>query len=204
MVRENFPATYLPFEAEGLPTLYGAKGCWETALHAPRTASLRDGPHPGGLFRRARPVAEAGEVEAIFENDDGSDDAPDPSMLAGGRWLVAKDAAFAEAIVSALLAELPVLRKLQDAVVLEDDAFRLPANWDEPTLRGLVRLNHVNLMPVASADGRPYIGADFDCVWEREHGCGLLLLGTEVIEIGGGNVAAEAWRAVRHVEGDPA
>ncbi|WP_354682360.1 DUF6985 domain-containing protein [Cupriavidus necator] len=71
----------------------------------------------------------------------------------------------------------------------------LPERWDETTLLSLVRLNSINVHPVA---GAPYLGLDFRCAWDDEHGYGLMMAGTEVVEIGGADVAALSWIADRH------
>ena len=155
----------VPLIVQGLPTLYGSKGSWVTALPLPHTACFR-----GATARAASPgyakadrIAETGEVTVYLENDDGSDGAPDGAMIEAARWLLENDAAFFRAVLDAMLADLPSLRAIENATVLADDAFRLPERWGEATLLPLVRLNNINLYPVL---GAPYIGLDFSCAWE--------------------------------------
>lgn len=189
----------VPLIVQGLPTLYGSEGSWVTALPLPHTACFR-----GATARAASPgyakadrIAETGEVTVYLENDDGSDGAPDGAMIEAARWLLENDAAFFRAVLDAMLADLPSLRAIENATVLADDAFRLPERWGEATLLPLVRLNNINLYPVL---GAPYIGLDFSCAWEDEHGYGLMLAGTEVVETGGADVGALGWIAARHAE----
>lgn len=204
MDTSQLPASSVPYTAPGLPTLYGQKGgwcVWASALPLPHTAQLRG---PGTLapargYADADRIAEEGEVIVYFENDDGSDVAPDPIMLDTARWLLENDAAFFQAVLAAMLADLPGLREIEDSIVLGDDAFRLPEQWDQTTLLSLIRLNNINVHPVA---GAPYIGLDLRCAWEPEHGYGLMMAGTEVVETGGADVGSLSWIAARHAGGD--
>lgn len=194
--------SYIPLTIPGLPTLYGSKGswcAWVTALPLPHTARFRGTTARAALRGYAEPdrIAEPGEVTTYFENDDGSGDAPDVTMIEAARWLLENDAPFFRVVLDAMLADLPRLRAIEDSIVLADDAFRLPERWDEATLLPLVRLNNINLHPVA---GAPYIGLDFSCAWEDEHGYGLMMAGTEVVETGGADVGALSWIAARHAE----
>ncbi|CUI55556.1 DUF6985 domain-containing protein [Achromobacter xylosoxidans] len=71
----------------------------------------------------------------------------------------------------------------------------LPPRWDEQTLLTLIRLNSITFHPV---DGGPYIGLDLRCAWDDEHGYGLMMAGTDVIETGGADVGSLSWIAARH------
>jgi hypothetical protein len=43
----------------------------------------------------------------------------------------------------------------------------------------------------------PYIGYEFGCEWEQEHGVGVMMHGTRVVEMGGADVAILEWIADR-------
>ncbi|BEP66767.1 MULTISPECIES: hypothetical protein [unclassified Variovorax] len=198
----HIPPSYLPLNVPGLPMLYGPKGswcAWVTALRLPHTARFRDATARAAMrgYAESDRIADFGEVVAYFENDDGSGSAPSAAMIEAARWLLVNDAAFFGAVLEAMLADLPSLRAIEGSTVLADDAFRLPECWDEATLLPLVRLNNINLHPVA---GAPYIGLDFSCAWEHEHGYGLMMAGTEIVETGGADVGALSWIAARHAE----
>lgn len=199
MNTSHISASDVPLNVQGLPTFYGSKGSWVTALPLPHTARFRGSTalaaSPG--YGKADRIAEAGEVTVYLENDDGSGQTPDAAMIEAARWLLENDAAFFRAVLDAMLADLPSLRAIENATVLADDAFRLPERWDEATLLPLVRLNNINLYPVL---GAPYIGLDFSCAWEDEHGYGLMMAGAEVVETGGADVGALGWIAARHAE----
>lgn len=179
MLIDRLPPDSPPYEAAGLPVLYGRDGYWVSALPMPLTSTLWHSlvalPHPGRGYHK---FAEPGEVPVSFENDDGGD-VPHPMLLETGRWLIENDAAVERAIVAALLAD-------QDG-------------FDEPSLRPMIRLLGLVIHEVK---GRlPYFGAELACSWEEEHGAGIMFHGTEAIQTGGGDVPNLAWIALRHAEG---
>ncbi len=49
-------------------------------------------------------------------------------------------------------------------------------------------------------DGIPYVGFCFDCSWDDEHGLGVLMHGTRVVEIGGMDTAFLWWIPVQDAE----
>lgn len=200
MNSEQIPADYTPLDVPGLPLLYGpqADWCvWLTTLPLPNMAQFRSAGSlaPSRGHARDDRLAAPGEVLAFFENDDGSGGEPAPMMIAAARWLLANDAAFYRAVRDAMLADLPRLRAEQNSIVLADDAFLLPPQWDEGTLHTLVRLNSVTFHPVTGAH---YIGLDFGCAWDDEHGYGVMMAGTDTVATGGADVGGLSWIAARH------
>ena len=66
-------------------------------------------------------------------------------------------------------------------------------------LRHLLGTPSVNVHNI-DTDGVPYIGFGMDCPWDQEHGVGVLLHGTRVVAVGGGDVAVLRWIARRDAE----
>jgi hypothetical protein len=46
-------------------------------------------------------------------------------------------------------------------------------------------------------DGLPYVGYEFGRRWDGEHGLGVLMHGTRVVEVGGADTAMTLWIAKR-------
>lgn len=137
-------------------------------------------------------------MPVTLENSDGNGDAPEPTMLDAARWLLARDAIVTRLLIDTMLADLPRLRELERQVTPGDET-PLPTQWNEAELRARIRLSHVTLPAVR---GRlPYFGVEFACDWEIEHGYGVMCHGTEIVEIGGGDVPNLDWVAARHAEG---
>lgn len=61
-------------------------------------------------------------------------------------------------------------------------------------LRALIGLSSVNVHQVRK-DGIPYVGFEFGCTWDDEHGLGVLMHGTRTVEIGGAHTAIMLWIA---------
>jgi hypothetical protein len=51
-------------------------------------------------------------------------------------------------------------------------------------------------------DGLPYVGYEFGCTWDGEHGLGVLVHGTRVVEVGGAQTAMTLWIAKQDAHGD--
>lgn len=51
-----------------------------------------------------------------------------------------------------------------------------------------------------SANRLPYFGITFRCTWDEEHGAGVLMHGTRVVEIGGVDTAILLWMAKENAE----
>jgi hypothetical protein len=65
----------------------------------------------------------------------------------------------------------------------------LPPALDSPDqLRGLIELSWVHVL-AAAKDGVPYIGYQFVCEWEGEHGLGVMTHRGEVVAVGQADAA---------------
>ena len=49
-------------------------------------------------------------------------------------------------------------------------------------------------------DGVPYVGYEFGCEWDEEHGLVVLMHGTRLIEVGFADTAILLWIAERDAE----
>jgi hypothetical protein len=56
-------------------------------------------------------------------------------------------------------------------------------------LSSMVDLSFVRVYP-HSNDGKPYFGFEFECNWDPEHGCGVLLHGPTALAAGGSEAAS--------------
>jgi hypothetical protein len=48
--------------------------------------------------------------------------------------------------------------------------------------------------------GLPYIGFEFGCLWDEEHGLGVLMHGTRCVEVGGCDTAILLWIAKQDLD----
>lgn len=60
----------------------------------------------------------------------------------------------------------------------------------------LIEIDGVNVHQVGEHTA-PYVGIEFRCTWDEEHGAGVLLAGRRVVEVGGADTAILLWIAER-------
>jgi hypothetical protein len=63
----------------------------------------------------------------------------------------------------------------------------------------LIGLSSVHVLSVAK-DGIAYIGFEFGCTWDGEHGLGVMTHRDRVIEVGGADTSFLAWIAEQDAE----
>lgn len=67
-------------------------------------------------------------------------------------------------------------------------------------LRGLVGLYGVHVL-TPSKDGVAYVGLEFGCTWDEEHGAGVMLHRDRVVDVGGADSSFLGWIAERDAAG---
>lgn len=74
-----------------------------------------------------------------------------------------------------------------------------PVIANERNLRKNVGLYSINIHQVDN-QGIPYVGYEFGCEWEEEHGLGVLMHGTRLVEVGFADTAILLWIAEEDVK----
>ncbi|MDJ0847181.1 MAG: hypothetical protein QNK04_02255 [Myxococcota bacterium] len=139
-----------------------------------------------------------GSVDLVFAPE-GRDEGPlTGAEIALVQWLLDHREGVVSAVLAALVASYPDLQAAED---LEDEERRelMPDLRSPEDLRELIRLESVNVHPLSVGDA-PYIGFEFDCRWDEEHGLGVLMHGERVVEIGGADTAIYLWIAEQDAE----
>ncbi|MCL8014223.1 hypothetical protein [Streptomyces sp. AS02] len=109
----------------------------------------------------------------------------DDAETASVTWAVDNLPALLDALRPAVRAHCAVLRT-------EDEE----PDGEVPTAQDLVGISALYVHPIAR-DGIPYVGVEFDCPLDEEHGLGVLLHGTRVVDVGGADTALLLWIARR-------
>jgi uncharacterized protein DUF6985 len=109
--------------------------------------------------------------------------------------LLDHEAEVASAILEGLLAEYPRLQRDYGYEAAERETY-MPDLSSAEDFRQLIGLHNVHFVPLLKED-LPYVGYEFGCTWDGEHGLGVLLHGTRVVEIGGADAAFTLWIAER-------
>ena len=109
------------------------------------------------------------------------------------RWAVRHEGEMQNALLAALLLRYAALRAEPDyADAIEDEL--MPPVRDVDGFRPLIGLHSLNVHQIEKA-GRPYVGFEFGCTWDDEHGLGVLMHGKRVVKIGGADTAILLWIA---------
>lgn len=94
-----------------------------------------------------------------------------------------------ENILNALM---PYYRQVQEDYGLDEDGSS-PVTAIEQ-FKDLVGLSRIHLLDV-SKDGYAYVGYEFGCTWDEEHGLGVMTHKDRVIEIDSADIAFNTWTA---------
>lgn len=179
-----------------LPPLKWDEYCWTGEIilpswrgfQAPHTRRARSGP--------ADPTT--GAVCVRFDTDGAGNVPPTEAQIAAYRWLVAHETEVAAAVLNGIFAAYPRFREeYLDAYNLESEpevAAVVPVLDRAEQLTGMMGLYAVFVLPLPN-DGVGYVGFEFGCAWEREHGLGVLTNRNRVVEIGQADTAFDGNRA---------
>lgn len=100
-------------------------------------------------------------------------------------------------LLNAILDAYPEFRHqfFEDYNIKENEDY-LPRVTSVNGLSKVIALEEIFVHQI-SKDGLPYVGYQFSCDWDKEHGLGVLMHQKRVIEIGGADCAFTLWVAER-------
>jgi hypothetical protein len=113
--------------------------------------------------------------------------------LSAIRWVIEHEASLAGALLSSVVKEYPSMQEQYSYSDNEKEEV-MPDITSVEDLRALIGLYAVNVHQVQK-DGIPYVGFEFGCTWDEEHGLGVLMHGARTVEIGGADTAFLLWIA---------
>jgi hypothetical protein len=143
---------------------------------------------------QGRARSSSSKVELVFAPE-GRDDAPlQESEVALVRWALRNESKMQRELVKTLLGGWA---KARERYVADGGEPKLmPPVRKVDDLKRLIELRGVNVHQL-DKDGIPYVGFILGCTWDAEHGLGVLMHGTRVVEIGGADTAILLWIAKR-------
>ena len=137
-----------------------------------------------------------GTVEIVFAPE-GRDASPlTPAERSSVQWLLDNQSDVSEAVKAAIFRQYPELQAI-DGNPPAGTSPHMPPLTSPEDLKGLVGLYAINVHQISKA-GSPYLGFEFGCTWDDDHGLGVLMHGLEVVEVGGSDTARLLWIAKRH------
>jgi hypothetical protein len=111
------------------------------------------------------------------------------------QWFIDHERIVSEAVKAAIFHEYPRLQE-QYGYSPAERVQCMPDISSPEELKPLVGLHSVNVHQIEKGEA-PYLGFEFGCTWDDEHGLGVLVHGTRVVEVGGADRAILLWIAKR-------
>ena len=136
-----------------------------------------------------------GTVDLVFAPEGREDGPLEDHELRLMQWFVDHHEEVSQVALERILASYDTLRDGYGHAEQEQAALAPDISCLDD-LRPLVGLHAVDVHNV-HLNGIPYIGLEFVCTWDDEHGVGLMMNGTRVVDIGGADTAILRWIAKR-------
>jgi hypothetical protein len=126
---------------------------------------------------------------------------PSPEQATAFQLLLDEEKAIGDSVLQEIFDHYPEWKdEYADATDDEEADEVMPDLESADQLRQLMGLSNVHILRVAK-DGIAYVGFEFGCVWEREHGLGVMTHGDRVVAVGGADVSFLEWIAEHDAEG---
>jgi hypothetical protein len=119
---------------------------------------------------------------------------PSAEQIAAYAFLKAHDQAVHDAIIRHVFEQYPVLGEQSSMFNEALDLDPWPTIESPHQLRTNIGLGNVIVHRV-SRDGVAYVGFEMGCTWDVEHGLGVMMHQSRVIEFGGADTAILEWVA---------
>lgn len=120
---------------------------------------------------------------------------PTVEQVAAFRFLLDNEQGVAASVLGAIFEKYPE-EKAAYLDAFDEGEVDLPDIREPGELRSMIGLSNVHLLSM-SHKGVAYLGLEFGCVWEEEHGLGVMTHQGRVVEVGGADTSFLWWIADR-------
>jgi hypothetical protein len=128
---------------------------------------------------------------------------PSAEQAAACRFLINHQESIRDAILAAVFDQYPDYRAAYyEDFDLDPSDGTLPELARPEQLKDLIGLASILIHTVAK-DGVAYVGYEFGCAWEEEHGLGAMTHRDRVVTVGGADVSILEWIAERDAKPTP-
>jgi hypothetical protein len=173
----------MPAKPPELPPLVWNGYFWEgqVTLATWRGFQTRRGPYAGV----SAPQPSDGTVRLSFLTPDNEEVSPSAEQIEAYRYLLANEKCITDVVLAALFAAYPQWREEYEDAYSDDGDFDeiMPPLQQAGQLRALIGLGPIHILSEAR-DGVAYVGFELGCVWEEEHGLGVMTHQDRVLEVG--------------------
>lgn len=170
---------------------------WEAKTHLPSWKGFQN--RSGAYGDRETEAPSDGTVTIRFAPE-GRDTAPlNDDELASVKWFIDHEASISAAFLSTLFARYQTMQR--EAGYTRAEMKKCMPHVDSvEAFKKLIGLHTVNIHPLTK-NRIPYIGFEFGCEWDEEHGLGAMMHGNQLVKMGGADTAIHLWIAQRHAGG---
>ncbi|MHB1556180.1 MAG: DUF6985 domain-containing protein [Isosphaeraceae bacterium] len=183
------------------PSLRWDDHFWAGEIALPSWAGYQSRRGPYASVNSPRPSD--GTVRlTVSSMDDDSRARPVPEQAVALEYLMDNEASVAASIGEALVKHYGVAKAAYLDDYDEEDAEILPDVTEPRQLRPLLGLHAVHVLAVVH-DGAAYIGFEFGCVWDDEHGAGVMTHRGRIVAAGQAHVSFMAWIARQDADHTP-
>lgn len=170
-----------------------ARFFWEAQAQLPSWVGYQTRNGPYGSISSYEPSN--GAMTIVVDPEGGKESPLTEQERANVQWLLDHEAEVASAVLEGLLAEYPRLQR-DYGYEGADRETCMPDVSSTEDFRQLIGLQNVHVHSLLK-EGLPYVGYEFGCTWDGEHGLGVFVYGTRVLEVGGADTAFDLWIAKR-------
>ncbi len=163
-------------------------------LHSWRDFQSRHGAY-GGI---SSSEPSDGIVTLVLGPEGRGPEAPNAEEEGALLWLLKNESAVQRSMLGHLKGQYPSLQE-QYAYSDEEAVQFMPSIRDEDDFKQLIGLHSVYVHPL-TREGLPYIGFEFGCTWDGEHGLGFMMHGDRVVDSGGADTSFLLWIAEKDAE----
>jgi|ERR1043166_4009878 hypothetical protein len=155
---------------------------WEGRGVLPAWAGFQQRLGPYASTSGSKPSA--GEVQlSVSSPEDGVPTEPSEAQEKAFRHVRQNDAAMRDKVLKAVFDAYPERRETYKEFLGEDFETQMPVLKAPADLKSLIGLSTIHILAVEK-DGLAYLGFEFGCEWEEEHGLGVMSHGDRIIEVG--------------------
>jgi hypothetical protein len=178
------------------PPLRWDKYFWVGEVTLPSWAGFQTRRGPYGAVSSKKPSDGSARLNVTPEDDERRSP-PLAAQVAAFRHLLDNEPAVAASILRAAFDRYPAEKAAYADAYSDEEAAEVLPDIDGPAgLRSLIGLSDVHVLSVAK-DGAAYVGFEFGCVWDPEHGFGVMTHLGRVVKVGQADVAFQERAAMR-------
>ncbi len=137
-----------------------------------------------------------GSALLSLKSQDNKPEPPTAEQISAFRYLLDHESHIAAAVLQAIFEKYPEDKDAYLGAYDNEDEVELPDLLEPADLCTLIGLSHVHVLFQAHK-GAAYIGFEFGCVWEEEHGLGVMTHQGRIVKVGGADTSFLWWIADR-------